>query len=148
MNEQIGSERLKRLIDQMGNEHRSVLGELRGLEVMLETSPPAQGDLERRLDRIASELEREFIEEEAGDLFIWLPLSHPEVSDEVSLLREQHGGMIADFRQLAMATRGAEEIRLGTELSIRIRAAIAKVREHEAQELLLVNRMVQLERPA
>ena len=107
---------------------------------MLESSPPAQGDLERRLNKLADELERRIAEEEQGDLFVRIPEEFPDIAPEIRALAEEHPRLVRDRRVLAVATRGAETIRANTDLSIHIRAAGAAIRRHEAQESALVQR--------
>ena len=131
-------ERLGRLRDEIGSQHKTLLAALRGLEAMLETSPPAQGDLARRLNAVADILEDHIAGEEAGDLFKWLPIARSSRKGEIEALRQEHPGMVAAFRQLANETRGAPSVGIETELAVGVRSAIAKVREHEARESAVV----------
>lgn len=130
--------RLGRLRDEIGSQHKTLLAALRGLEAMLETSPPAQGDLARRLNAMADILEDHIAAEEAGDLFKWLPKARGWQKSEIDALRKEHAGLVAAFRQLASETRGAPSVGLETELAVGVRSAIARVREHEARESAVV----------
>ena len=136
----IHTERVRQLQEQLTTQHGPVLNALRGLEAMLETMPPpAQGDLERRLNKVADTLEAHISEEESGDLFRWLPAGFEDERDELESLQAEHPDLIARLRDLAVACRSADTVDLQSELSIEIRSAVAQVRTHEAREAALVN---------
>ena len=128
------SEHVRQLTNFLERQHRPLLGALRGLETMLEPSPPAQGDLERKLNALADILEAHVQEEESGDLYRWVPATFGETKEALDDLRGEHASLVETVRQLAVATRGAETVRPSTDLSIRIRTAIADIRQHEARE--------------
>jgi hypothetical protein len=132
------SDRLKQAKEQLARQHGPLLSALRGLESMLEPSPPAQGDLERRLNRVADTLETHIKEEEAGDLFGWIPETFDEVKEELDALRKEHPSLVKTLRQLAVDTRGAETVLTSTDLSVRIRSLVADIRQHEAQESVVL----------
>ena len=131
-------ERVRRLQEELAHQHGPLLSVLRGLESMLESSPPAQGDLEQRLNRVADTLEAHIAEEEAGDLFRWVPETFDEVKAELDTLRAEHSPLLQTLRQLAIDTRGAETVHTSTDLSIRIRTVVADLRQHEARELAVL----------
>lgn len=131
-------ERLERVKEELARQHAPLLSVLRGLETMLEPSPPAQGDLERRLNGVADTLEAHIKEEEAGDFFHWLPETFEAAKGEIDTLRKEHSPFVESLRQLAVDTRGAETVLTSTDLSVRIRALVADVRRHEAREPALL----------
>ena len=127
-------DRIRRVQEELARQDAPLLSALRGLEAMIESSPPAQGDLERRLNRVADTFEVHIAEEEAGDLFRWVSENFGEVKEDLESLRQEHVGLLQTLRQLAIDTRGAKTVRTDTDLSVRIRKAIAETREHEACE--------------
>ena len=131
-------ERVHRLQEELAHQHGPLLSVLRGLASMLEVSPPAQGDLERRLNRVADTFEAHIAEEEAGDLFRWIPETFDEVKGELDSLLAEHSSLLQTLRQLAIDTRGAETGHTSTDLSVRIRSVIADLRQHEARELAVL----------
>lgn len=141
MNEEKAA-RLNRTIETLAEQHRPLVSVLRGLETMLEASPPAQGDLERRLNRVAETLEAHIAEEESGDLIRWVPEAFEEARGELETLQKEHSPFVEAIRQLAADTRGAEAVQMSTQLSVRIRSLIADIRQHEARELALLQTLV------
>lgn len=135
------AEKVQELKDSVEREHRPLLAALRGLETMLEASPPAQGDLERRLNGLADLFEAHAKEEEAGDLYEWATATTGDVKQELEELCSQHSPIVETIRQLAVDTRSAETVSPSTDLSVRIRATIADIRQHEARESGLIQKL-------
>ncbi len=132
------NERLKQAKEKLARQHGPLLGALRGLESMLESHAPAQGDLERRLNRVAETLETHIKEEEAGDLFGWIHATFGEVKEQLDALRDEHLSSVETLRQLAVETRGAGPVLTSSDLSVRIRSVVADIRQHEARESAVV----------
>ena len=136
------TENVQELKDLVERQHRPLLGALRGLETMIEASPPpAQGDLERRLNSLADVFEAHVEEEESGDLYQRIPAISGDVETELEELRAQHTPIAETIRQLAVDTRSAETVLPSTELSVRIRTVIADIRQHEARESALIHKL-------
>lgn len=125
----------------LARQHGPLLAVLRGLEAMLGGSPPAQGDLERRLNGVADTLAAHIAEEESGDLFLRIPKAFDEMKKELDALRAEHEPFVETLRQLAVDTRGAETVLIHTDLSIRIRSVIAALRQHEARESAVLQKI-------
>lgn len=135
------AEQVQELKDSVERQHRPLLGALRGLETMLEASPPAQGDLERRLNALADLFEAHAKEEESGDLYRLAPATIGDANQELEELRTQHSPIVETIRQLAIDTRSAETVRPSTDLSVQIRTIIADIRQHEARESALIHKL-------
>lgn len=128
-------ERSLRLVEATASAHRELLGAVRALEVLTEAEvSPALGDVERRITDLANVFVEHMRQEEASDLFSWLPERFPDMRRDVERLREEHRVLLASIRELADATRRVPEFDLTSPFSVRIRALIAAIRRHEAEE--------------
>lgn len=132
---------IKRAIEQSTREHAQVLASARGIEALVEASvSPAPGDVARQLRSFGDQLSAHFAEEEQEALYSWVADECPWLALDIERTRQQHPRLVVSFRQLATEAGSAHEVGFATELGVRIRAAIASFRKHEADEsrLLLV----------
>jgi hypothetical protein len=127
-------------------EHGELLAAVRGVEAFVESAPRATGDIARRLDELATLLHAHVVDEEKSALYLEYPQLYPSLGDELRRLRASHEPLIASLRELARACSSATALDLDAPLSIRIRTAIASLRQHEAAEADAIRRIRELER--
>jgi hypothetical protein len=125
---------IEELTRTMMDDHAELLAALRGVEAMVESSTPATGDLARRLDELTALLRSHIAEEEASPLYVEYAKRDPELGEELQRLKAGHPDLLAELRSLSRACDAAPRLPLGGKLSIRIRKAVASLREHEAAE--------------
>jgi hypothetical protein len=142
--------RVRRMTKESAEEHRVLLGEIRGLSAMVEgSSSPASGDVARRLSALAQRLERHMKDEEASEFYRWLPEYFSELRGEAEALTGEHGALLAEIRRLSEAADHAERVTLDSELGVAIRKVVAAIRDHEARESELLGRaLTAVRRPA
>jgi hypothetical protein len=123
------------------DDHRDLLSALRGVEALVESASCATGDVARRLAALAQLLAEHIAEEERSALFRDYPSRYPQVRDELLRLQAAHAPMLTELRELSVASESANRLELDSPMSIRIRTAIAALRQHEAAEADVLARL-------
>ena len=123
-------------------EHRALLASIRGVEALVERETTSTGDLARRLAELAEVFATHAAQEERSALYSEFPSRYPAL--HLDALAAEHAGLIETLREVATACESALELRLDSPLSIRIRAAIADLRSHEAREAAAVQQLREL----
>lgn len=124
------------------DEHRELLASVRGVESIVETSTaPASGDVARRLEELAEQFAKHTEQEEQTPLYRDYPAQYPDHRADLQTLRGDHAAIGAVLRELATEAAHAKDVSLETELSTRIRAALAELRRHEAAEASIVQQV-------
>jgi hypothetical protein len=125
----------------MMEDHGELLGAIRAVEAMVDSASRATGDVARRLHDLAELWEAHVVEEEAAPLYTEYAERYAPVAGELTRLKASHPVMLGELRSLARACDSAETLELDSPLSIRIRTAIATLRQHEASEAAAIQRI-------
>jgi hypothetical protein len=123
------------------NDHRELLAAARSVEAMVDSESRATGDVARRIEELAGLLRDHITDEEASPLYREYPQRHPGVREELERLKAAHAPLVEELAELARACDGAADLELDSPLSIRIRAAIASLRAHEAAEADVIQKL-------
>lgn len=116
-------------------QHCELLAELRGIEALVErVAPPAQGDVERRLDALAVVLARQARDERSAAIAAALPHTMVEVHKQLARRRSRYRHMARWLRKLARVVACSPSLAVGSRVSVDIRRTIGALRQHEAQE--------------
>jgi hypothetical protein len=133
------TEFIRRALDDSSADHAELLAVVRGIESMVESSiTAASGDVARQLTKAAGQLAQHAGREETALLYTWIPTEFPALRDDVERHRREHGPLCATLRRLADAAEAASDVSFGTVLGLRIREAVAEIRQHEAAETRLL----------
>jgi hypothetical protein len=135
------TDELRSAVADAAADHARLLSVVRGVEQLVESSVyPPSGDVARKLYDLAMQFSDHVQHEERSALYTWIPQRFANLRDEVERERRQHAPLVASLHGLAEEAEHALDVRLPTELSVRIRAAIARLRAHEANESSLLQR--------
>lgn len=132
------------LVDQTREEHRSCMQLVAEIETCLDRRPDDPviwlGDLTSALARLRDELAEHFDDEQSGQMFRGLPISHPRLASPLAKLEAEHPVMLANLDDLLQRARAIEqpEVYRLRELNGLTQLFAARIRRHEAAEYELV----------
>jgi len=92
-------------------------------------------ELEERLDAMIGVLERHFEAEEHSYLFEDLPVRYTRFADTVERLKTEHGALLDALASARAATPALADPDDSQRLRRRLRALLATLRRHEAEEV-------------
>jgi hemerythrin HHE cation binding domain-containing protein len=137
---------IARTIKQTADEHSELLAKTRAIESLVEGMHyPPPGDVARKLRALAEHLAAHIDEEEKSPLYTTVPEKVPELRDEIALRRGEHVPLMIALRQLTVEAERAHDASMASALGMRIRSAVAAVRQHEAGESSILHRLRELD---
>jgi len=132
---------IQRMIDELGTEHRALLGAVRAVEADLEgPAITSTGNLARKLRALADICQEHSEQEERSEVMTWFMATFDDLRADMERLNQEHAPMLAAVREQAKACESARKVELMSPLAIAIRSAVAALRVHEAAESALVRR--------
>ena len=130
---------MSELSDELLSEHQGCLKLINDVEIACrrERNPAWAEVLHERMHRLRHALEAHFRSEEQGPLFRKVSKAYPRFADQLNRLRAEHAVLLYSFDAACVEARGvgAQGTRLALgALAMRVRAVLASLRRHEAEE--------------